>query len=244
VLKLSYAEAFRAPTFFEAFYESPNQRPNPGIRSESVRGAESSIEQRFGRHKILFGVYRTWWNDMMSIRPIEDGVYQYQNVSRIDNYGYNSRVEGAFGSFRYGASVTGAFTRRTTPDGRDPLPVSPQLFGNLRASYTLPGAWPTVALATSLVGKRPADRVLDGNFAPAPYAPISAEIRLTLSQRVPGVPGLSYRLATSYTTGTVAPYVAGPVQGYDPTVSAPGPAELTPVVRLVTFGTLQYDFSL
>ncbi len=244
VVKLSYAEAFRAPTFFEAFYESPNQRPNTGIKSESVRGVESSIEQRFGRHKLLFGVFRTWWSDMISIRPIEDGVYQYENVSRIDNYGYNGRVEGAMGAFRYGASVTGAYTRRTTPDGTDPLPVAPQLFGNLRGSYALPAPWPTIGLATTFVAKRPADRVLDGNFDPAPYAPASAEFRLTLSQLVPGVKGLSYRLASSITTGSVSPYVAGPTQGYAPSASARGPAELTPVIRFVTFGTLQYDLPL
>jgi outer membrane receptor for ferrienterochelin and colicins len=244
VLKLSYAEAFRAPTFFEAFYESPNQRPNPSIKSESVRGAETSIEQRFGRHKILFGVFRTWWSDMLSIRPIEDGVYQYENVSRIDNYGYNARAEGAFGSFRYGASITGAYTRRTTPDGSEPLPASPQLFGNVRAAYVLPGELPTVALAASFVGKSPADRVLDGNFNPAPYAPASVDLRLTLSQRVPGVEGLSYRIGASFHTGTVTPYVAGPTQGYDAADPNRGPAELTPIVRFTTFGTLQYDLPL
>ncbi len=245
-LKFSYSEAFRAPTFFEAFYSSPDQRPNPDIRSERVRGAESSIEQRFGRHKILFGAFRTWWSDMLQIRPIDNAVTQYENVSRIDNYGYNARTEGAIGSFRYGGSVTGAYTRRHTPDDVEPLPVAPQLFGNLRAAYILPGYWPTIALATTFVGKRPADRALDGNFNPTPYAPASAELRLTLSQRVPWIPGLSYRVATSVATGSVAPYVAGPTQGLsaDADLATRTPAQLTPVVRLVTFGTLQYDLPL
>ncbi|HSO30963.1 MAG TPA: TonB-dependent receptor [Labilithrix sp.] len=243
VMKVSYAEAFRAPTFYEAFYESPDQRANPSIHSESVRGIDASMEQRFGRHKLMIGAFRTWWNDMLTIRPAADGILQYENVARIDNYGYNARAEGAIGAFRYGGSVTGAYTRRSTPDGRDPLPVAPQLFGNLRASYILPGNWPTVALATTFVGKRPADRAFDGGFTPTPYAPASAELRLTLSQRVPGIPGLSYRVAGSVTTGSVAPYVAGPTQ----LVAADAPstaAQLTPVVRLVTFGTLQYDLPL
>lgn len=244
VLKVSYAEAFRAPTFYEAFYASPDQIPNPNIRSETVRGLESSIEQRLGRHKILFGVFRTWWSDMLSIRPVDDNVSQYENVSRIDNYGYNARTEGAVGAFRYGGSVTGAYTRRGTPKGTETLPVAPQLFGNLRASYTLPGYWPTVALATTFVGTRPADRALDGNFDPAPYAPASAELRLTLSQRVPGVPGLSYRVAGSFTTGSVVPYVAGPTQSFAADAETRGAAQLTQVVRLVTFATLQYDLPL
>jgi len=242
VLKVSYSEAFRAPTFYEAFYESPTQTPNPGVHSETVRGAESSVEQRFGRHKIMFGAFRTWWNDMMSLRPIGEDLYQYENVSRIDNYGYNGRIEGAAGAFRYGGSITGAYTRRVTPEGRDPLPVAPQLFGNARAAYILPGHLPTIGLAMTFVGKRPGDRALDGGFAPAPYAPASAEFRLTLSQQVPGVRGLSYRVGASMTTGRVVPYVAGPTQAADP--SSGVAAELAPTIRFVTFGTLQYDLPL
>jgi outer membrane receptor for ferrienterochelin and colicins len=245
VLKVIYAEAFRAPTFFEAYYTSPDQIPNPSIKSEYVRGLESTFEQRFGRNKFLFGVFRTQWSDMLSIETLASGQSQYQNVSQIDNYGYNARVEGAAGSFRYGASMVGAHTRRATPDGQEqPLPVAPQLFGNVRIAYSLPNALPTIALATTFVGRRPADRLLDGNFTPPPYAPPSAEIRLTISQQVPGVTGLSYRIAASYTTGSVVPYVAGPIQAYDPNGVARGPAELTHVVRLVAFGTLRYDFNL
>jgi outer membrane receptor protein involved in Fe transport len=245
VLKLIYAEAFRPPTFFEALYESPYQIGNPSIKSEYVRGVESSIEQRFGRNKILFGAFRTWWTDMLSIETLPSGISQYQNVSEIDNFGYNARVEGAIGSsFRYGASIVGAYTRRSSPDGSEPLPVAPQIFGNARVSYALPRSLPTVALAATFVGTRPADRILDGNFDPPPYAPASAEIRLTFSQDVPGVPGLSYRLGGSYTTGTVVPYVAGPIQGYDPSATVRGPAELTPTIRFVAFGTLRYDLPL
>ncbi len=244
VLKVIYAEAFRPPTFFEAYYSSPDQIPNPSIRSEYVRGVESTFEQRFGRNKVLFGVFRTRWSDMLSIETLPGGASQYQNVAQIDNYGYNARVEGVVGSFRYGASLVGAHTRRATPEGEQSLPVAPQLFGNVRIAYSLPNTLPTIALATTFVGRRPADRLLDGNFEPPPYAPGSAEIRLTISQKVPGVPGLSYRIGTSYTTGTVVPYVAGPIQAYDPSAIARGPAELTPVVRLVTFGTLRYDLNL
>ncbi len=244
VLKGIYAEAFRPPTFFEALYESPVQIPNPAIRSEYVRGVESTIEQRFGQNKVLFGVFRTWWSDMLSIETLPSGVSQYQNVSAIDNYGYNGRAEGAVGALRYGASIVGAYTRRTTPSGEDPLPVAPQFFGNARVSYAFSESLPTVALAMTFVGKRPADRILDGNFNPPPYAPGSAEIRLTLSQQILGIPGLSYRVATSYTTGDVVPYVAGPIQSYGTPAATNGPAELTPVTKLVVFGTLRYNLPL
>jgi outer membrane receptor for ferrienterochelin and colicins len=243
VFKLIYAEAFRPPTFFEALYSSPDQIPNPAIKSEYVRGAEATFEQRFGRNKILFGVFRTQWSDMLSIETLPSGVSQYQNVSKIENYGYNARVEGAVGSFRYGAAIVGAHTRREIPE-EQLLPVAPQVFGNARIAYALPGSLPVVALASTFVGPRPADRLLDGNFSPSPRAPASVELRLTVSQTVKAIPGLSYRIATSYTTGNVVPYVAGPIQAYDPSAPGRGPAELTPVVKLVTFGTLRYDVDL
>ena len=243
VFKISYAEAFRAPSFDQMYYVSNDRRPNPELQSEVVRGAETSIEQRFGRQKILFGGYRTWWSNMVGSRSIDDLHTQYENISRIDNWGYNGRLEGAIGNFRYGASVTGAHTRRTTPDGTSSLPVAPQLFGNARVSYVFPASWPTVALATTFVGPRPADRAYDGNFTPLPVAPASAELRLTLSQQVPHMRGLSYRITGSFATGSVSPYVAGPTQALDPTDPATA-AELTPVVRLTGFATLKYDLPL
>jgi outer membrane receptor for ferrienterochelin and colicins len=244
VLKLIYAEAFRAPTYFEALYTSPYQIANENIRSESVRGIESSFEQRFGRNTFLIGAFRTRWSDMLSIQTLESGLSQYQNISAVDSYGLNANVRGSFASFQYGASIVAAHTKRESPEGDQPLPAAPQLFGNARLSYSLPDALPTIALATTFVGRRPADRYLDGNFAPPPHAPGSAQLRLTLSQEVPGVPGLSYRVGGSYTTGDVVPYVAGPIQYYDANAPVRGPAELTHTIKLVGFATLRYDFSL
>jgi outer membrane receptor for ferrienterochelin and colicins len=245
VLKLIYAEAFRPPTFYEGLFTYPDEIPNPSIRSEYVRGIESTFEQRVGRNNFLVGVFRTRWSEMLSLEPTDSGLYQYQNSSDIENYGVNASVRGALDSFHYGASIVGAHTRRVTPDGEQPLPASPQVFGNARVSYSLPAPLPTIAFATTFVGRRPADRLLDGNFVPAPYAPSSVQLRLTLSQQVPAVPGLSYRVGGSYTTGDVVPYVAGPIQSYDdPESTAPGPAELTPVVKLVGFATLRYDLPL
>jgi outer membrane cobalamin receptor len=245
VAKVLYSEAFRAPTFYEAFYESPQQHPSPNIRSEVVRSLESTLEQRVGRHRFLMGVFRTWWSDMIELQQLGADSFQYQNTSAIDNYGYNARADGTIGQLRYGMSVTGAYTRRVEPSGdTHALAVAPQLFGNLRASYDLPDYWPTVAVASTLVGKRPADRAFDGNFATTPYAPASVEVRLTLSERVPGVPNLSYRIGASFVSASRNPYVVGPNQIFGPDVSPRPSAELVPINRFTTFGTLQYDLPL
>jgi outer membrane receptor for ferrienterochelin and colicins len=245
VAKVIYSEAFRAPTFYEAFYESPQQHPSPTIKSEVVRSLESTLEQRVGRHRFLMGVFRTWWSDMIELRELGADSFQYQNTSAIHNYGYNARADGAIGQLRYGMSVTGAYTRRVEPEGdTHALAVAPQLFGNVRASYDLPDYWPTVALASTFVGKRPADRAFDGNFGTMPYAPASVELRLTLSERFPGVPGLSYRIGASVVSASSSAYVAGPNQSIAPDVSPRPNAELAPINRFTTFGTLTYDLPL
>ena len=245
VLKLIYAEAFRPPTFFEALYSVASTKSNPSIKSEYVRGAEATFEQRFGRNKLLFGVFRTQWSDMLAIETLPSGVSQYQNVSEINNYGYNARLEGVVGALRYGASIVGAYTRREPDD--QPLPVAPQIFGNARLAYALPGSLPVVALATTSVGEpTPPTAFWTATSRHRRTHLPSAEIRLTLSQ-----PGSARCRAsrtgvsgTSYTTGSVVPYVAGPIQAYDPAATARGPAELTPVVKLLVFATLRYDVNL
>ena len=244
VARVIYSEAFRAPTFYEALYQSPQQEPNPRIGAEVVRSVEGSIEETFGAHRLLMGVFRSWWSDLISLETLADGNYQYQNVASIDNYGYNARADGTFGPFRYGLSITGAYTRSQGLAGQQPLPVAPQVFGNFRMSYRLPDDLPEVALATTFVGPRPADRAFDGGFATMPIAPPELQLRLTLSGRLPGVPNVSYRLSGNYVTAAVSPYVAGPTQGVDPSVTVRPNAELAPVNRLTVFATLQYDLPL
>lgn len=241
--KATYAEAFRAPTYYEAYYETADQVPSPNLRPEVVRGAEASLEQAFGTHKLLMGVFRTWWSDMVAFRFADDvGKYRYENVSAIDNAGYNARIEGSFGELRYGLSVTGAHSRKTTPDGTKPLPVAPQLFGNARVSYDLPGRLPIVALASQLVGPRLADRALDGGFPTLPVAPTQVRLRLTVSDTITYVPGLSYRVGVDFATASRSAYVAGPNQYLDANDPDRPSAQLAPVNRLTAFSTLQYEF--
>lgn len=245
VTKFIYSEAFRAPTFYESYYESAGQKQATNLRSETVRSVEASVEQAVGKHRFLFGVFRTWWSDLIGVVSIDDSTVQTQNIAKIDNWGFNARADGAFGDLRYGMSITEAHTDRSRPDGTDTqLPVAPQVFGNARLAYDLPGALPTVAVATTFVAKRPADRALDGNFATAPYAPASLDLRLTLSERVPGVPGLSYRIAADYVTAARSPYVAGPTQSADPTTSPGTNAALAPINRMTGFVTLRYELPL
>jgi outer membrane receptor protein involved in Fe transport len=246
-LKGIYSEAFRAPSYYEFYYAGAGQIANPSLQAEKERGVEASFEQKFGAHRILFGVFRSWWTDMIQLEQVSTaaGTYQYQNSSSIDNYGYNGMFDGRVGSFRYGGSVTGAYAQRSAAGGvTTPLTVAPSIYGNARVAYTLPGALPTLALAANLVGPRLADRALDGGFPTVPIAPLTVQIRATISGDVVAVRGLSYRLAWDYSTGSVVPYVAGPNQYEDPTMANRPLAELAPVNRMTAFATLRYTFAI
>jgi outer membrane receptor protein involved in Fe transport len=246
-LKGIYAEAFRAPSTYEATYVGQGDIANPNLKAETVRGVEGSFEQRVGPHRLTFGVFRSWWSNMVELNevsPAGGGTYQYQNSSSIDNYGYDAALEGRVGALSYGGSVTGAYTRRTDTAGMAPLTVAPQFFGNGRLAYDLGGKLPVLAIAGSLVGPRLADRALDGNFPTLPVAPTTLGLRATISGAVPVVKGLTYRVAWDYSTGSTVPYVAGPNQYEDPTVANRPNAQLAPVNRMTLFATLRYTFDI
>jgi outer membrane receptor protein involved in Fe transport len=242
IVKAIYAEAFRAPTYYEAYFQDANQIPGNGLHPETVRSAEASIEQRWGSHRIMFGVFRTWWSDMITLALADPtkNIYQYQNTASIDNVGYNGAFEGQTGDLRYGMSITGAWTRRNTPNGTQDLTVAPSLYGNARVSYDLPGNLPIVALAAAFTGPRLADRANDGGWPVTPQAPAQVQFRLTLSDRLPGTLPLSWRVGLAYATSGVSPYVAGPNQVYAAGQTG-NAAALAPVNRMSLFATLQYD---
>jgi hypothetical protein len=176
---------------------------------------------------------------MISLTLVDPSTFglAYRNASTITNYGFNTLFEGSAGAWAYGASVTGGYARRNSADGSVKLPVAPQMFGNARASYDLPGNWPTLALATSFVSSRLADRANDGNFPVTPIAPFSLTLRATVSGDLPKIVGLSYRLSFNYITAAHSPYVAGPLQQEDPTMPDRPPAALAPVNRLSSFAS-------
>jgi outer membrane receptor protein involved in Fe transport len=187
-------------------------------------------------------------------------VQQYDNLSSIDDIGINGSFEGsALGKdLRYGVNVTWAYARQTGPNPSIaapgapcpgsagapsatctlPLTVAPEFFGNARVSYDLPGAWPVIAVAVSLVGRRPTDGAFDEGWKPLPYAPTQVEVRPTISGAVPGVPGLSYRFMADYARAAVNPYLSGPVNAPTKAVQTP---ELIPVDQFRTTIGLQYD---
>jgi outer membrane receptor protein involved in Fe transport len=262
--KAIYSEAFRAPTWSET--DLANYRVAPSnLEPEKVRSVEGSVEQRFETQRVYFGLFRTWWKNLIAQGPLSAdeqsrlqrenrlpvfvpaGMVQYGNVASLDNYGLSASWDGSIprSSFFYGANLTEAFTRRQVGRDSQPLAIAPQLFGNARVAYVLGGYAPTVALAVSYVGPRPADRALVRGDA-IPYARALAQFRLTLTGKVPMVGGLSYRASAALATASQSAYTAGP--NIAPTYNGaaaftPPPLGFAPVDQFSAFVGLQYDFA-
>jgi outer membrane receptor for ferrienterochelin and colicins len=252
-LKLIYSQAFRAPSSYERKFEDIYALQAVNLRPEHEDSVEASFEQQFGAHRVLFGVFRTRWTDLVTSVVLTEEeiaaaqaagakvdssyVAQYRNADRIDNYGYNAAVQGSFltRQLRYGMTLTGAQSRRVVDGEAIPLAIAPSLYGNARVSYDLGGELPTLALAAQFAGRRPTD----GSFTPTPYAPPLLELRAAVTGPIPVVPGLSYRVTANYAFQSTGPYVIGPIQD-----SSYGTRpELNPVDRFRVGIGLQYAWA-
>jgi outer membrane receptor for ferrienterochelin and colicin len=266
-LKAIYAEAFRSPAFAETDYTSTVQLAAGHLNPERVRSVEGSVEQKIGGQRILFGVFRSWWRDMVEnhILSLDElsqaigqgevplnafGVAQFRNVARIDNWGLNGTLEGTSGGaqeLHYGLNATASIARRVEDGVSLPLTVAPAIFGNARIAYDIPGDWPTVAVAGHYLAKRPIDRAYDSSWPSGTIAPPQLELRGTISGPVPKVRGLSYRLTATWGLASRGAYVVGPEQVYLNVVQPGGvPAftypQLLPLDQFRTSVGLQYDF--
>ncbi|HEY6560464.1 MAG TPA: TonB-dependent receptor, partial [Polyangiaceae bacterium] len=261
--KAIYSEAFRAPTWSETSLANYRLAPASNLKPETVRSIEATVEQRFHTQRVFLSVFRSWWDNLIAVGPLSAqeqtrlqnegklplivplGLEQFRNVASIDNYGLSGSFDGSLaeGSLRYGISATEAFTRRKASALPEPLPAAPQFFGNLRIAYAPGGLIPTPALALSYIGSRLADRPLDTG-APIPEVSPMAQLRLTVTGKIPGVSGLSYRLSGAATTTSRGPYVAGPnltfTSGGAPLADAP-PLGFAPIDQFNAFVGLKYE---
>jgi hypothetical protein len=117
----------------------------------------------------------------------------------------------------------------------------PQQFGNARISYEFGGPYPTLALDTQFMSRRPTSRAYEKIFSAPPYANAQLRLRATVSGAVPVLTGVSYRLSGDYAFADHSAYIAGRPVDLAGDLSSIRP-ELVPVDQArVTIG-LQYDF--
>jgi len=261
IVKLSYSTAFRAPSWDETDSSTARRIKAKNLQPEHVRSVDLNVQHRFGAHRLVLGGFVSRWDDLVELAALSDAeaiaairagqtlvpltpgiqLTQYRNTSEVVNYGMNSGLEGSFaaGFVNYGFNLTGAIAEKSVDHGgKNRLPVAPQIFGNARLAVNLPSSWPTVAVATHLLGPRPAD-LSEGQFRPSPFAGTQVELRLILTGQVPAVKGLSYRALANYNFAERGAYVVGPVTSELPSQRTP---QLIPLDRFRTSVGLQYEF--
>ena len=255
--KLIYSEAFRAPTPEELNLVNPyNVLAAPTLTPEVARSAEAVIQQSFGSHRVLIGVFRSWWENMilrerLSQAELSAGqraglldsstltVFQFRNLAQIDNYGLNASYEGTArdGRLNFGANLTWGYARVQTPTGSRLMTVTPSVYGNARVSYDLGGRLPVVGLASQVTGRRLVDNAQDPGVVELKSAPPKLDARLTISGHLPHIANLQYRISADYAFTPNNPYVVG-VGGRNPNIT-----EVIPSNRATLLLGLQYDFS-
>jgi outer membrane receptor protein involved in Fe transport len=261
--KLIYAEAFRAPNPYEVDASGPTFIRAGAMPPERTRSYEATFEQRFGAHRLLAGVFRTEYHDIINLdlltadearaaylaglTPVPPSVNaplsQYRSDDQMVTHGFQVAADGDFLSRRlhYGATFTGALahTNSQETDLDERVKAAPQWFGNARVAYDFGDRLPTAALATTFAGNAASDRSYSGGSKRVTFAPPSLEVRATLTGQVPWVKGLSYRVIVSHQRHDATSFAVGPtmrpVTGFEAT-------PLTPTKRWNALVGLQYDF--
>jgi outer membrane receptor protein involved in Fe transport len=254
--KLIYSEAFRAPTPEELHLTNRYLvLASPDLRPETERSVEALLQQRLGSQRMVIGVFRTWWDNMVSREHLSQtelsagqraglldsstvSVFQFRNVARVDDYGFQASYEGSAWASRlnYGVNVTAAYSRVRGPQGTSLMTVTPSVYGNARVSYDAGGGLPVVGIASQMSGRRLADIGQDPGVVGLLYAAPMLDMRLTLSGPIPGVSSLQYRLVADYAFTTTNPYAVN-AGGSNENLT-----ELIPFTRSTLLLGVGYDF--
>ncbi|HWR71825.1 MAG TPA: TonB-dependent receptor [Nitrospirota bacterium] len=101
IFKLLYGTAFRAPTDYELYYYLNGvQKPNPGLKPETITTYELVYEQYIGRHlRGAASVFHYTIEDLISLTqdPI-DTLLVYQNIAKVETTGFELEQEGTWGN--------------------------------------------------------------------------------------------------------------------------------------------------
>jgi outer membrane receptor for ferrienterochelin and colicins len=252
-IRLSYAEAFRAPTAYELTEVDPTYRaPAPGLQPEIARTGELEWQQRIAWLSFSLRGFVSFYEGFIDNRSVTGPEFatalgngniastaELANVIRWDNLGTLRTIGGSL-SFTLrpteGLSLGGSLTITDTRRDEILIPLVPLWMGNARIAYTFAPDGATLALATTFAGRRIA--YADFETLATTEAGEQLDLRATFTSPLDAVPGLSMRVSFSYSVNPFLPYL----------LEAPNPDEpnarttLTPTPStFFGFMGLQYD---
>ncbi len=106
IVKINYAEAFRAPTAFERFSSSTVRLPNPDLKPELVKTAELTLSYQFDKSLVQATLFQSDLSDIIAAVLVDAGKNQNQNVgiAKIQGLQFNLKsdlLEGVNFNFNY-----------------------------------------------------------------------------------------------------------------------------------------------
>jgi outer membrane receptor protein involved in Fe transport len=212
-LRVSYNEAFRAPSVYEITEFDPTYRISPtNLRPETVRSAELEVQQRAWRVQLSLRGYATFYDGLIESRlataeevaaaadhlsPTVDPevVIVNDNIRSLHVFGGSLSAHLRLPSgFSLGGTVNAARTQ--TPEG-EAFQRMPLVFGNFRAGWQRGADGPSISLVGVFAGEREilqSFNPIDARLGPR------VDLRLTAAGPLSAVkaPGLRWRATLGF----------------------------------------------
>ena len=251
-IRMSYSEAFRAPSAYELSEFDPTYRLTPiSLKPEIVRSGEIEVMTRISRLTASLRGYYSLYSDLIEARPSTMQEFAAVAAGRLssaadpsvfivnDNIG-KLKVIGGSASLQArlpaGFMVAGTFNLARATDGDGVLyDRLPAWFGNLRAGWQSGEDGYSIMLSSVYSAKR---RVLQSANPTDFVIGNRLDFRLSVAGPIRAVDGLRWRLAAGV---EVNPYIPYAVAIHTDT---PSTYVLHPdAPRMFLFGGLQYQFA-
>jgi outer membrane receptor protein involved in Fe transport len=250
VLRLSYNEAFRAPSLYETTEFDPTYRVTPqSLRPEKVRSLESELQQRIGRLNLSLRGYLSSYQDFIDARTAtaEEVAASASRLSPtvdpalvlVNDNLTSLRVLGGSASAQFrspaglGLGATFNVARTSSPGQGDPERL-PRWYGNFRVGWE-PGEH---RASLVLIGAYAGDRRVMMAFDPTPYEVDGRlDLRLTAAGPLGQGPALSWRATIGFDVNPKLPYLIA-----NATDTAEGYVLQPHQPRLFGFLGLRYQF--
>lgn len=255
-VRLSYSEAFRAPSAYELGEVDGTYRIRAnGLGAEVSRTGELEWQQRMGWLSISLRGFIAFYEGFIQTRSatqdearaaIDSGeVASTADPSllvRWDNLGTLRSMGGSVAlSLRpvEGLSIATSITVADTRRDDMPVPLVPPWSANARVAYAFARDGATLAAAVSFTSRRLA--AADFETLRTYEVPEQAAFRATFTSPLPGAPGLSLRVLANYAVNPLTPALLDA-----PTPTAPDAAFALYPTTSTFFGSvgLSYDLSL
>jgi len=220
VVRLSYNEAFRAPSAYELTEFDPTYRITPShLDPETVRSAEAELSQRVWRLSFSLRGYASFYDDFIESRTATaDEVARYtdrlspsiapanivvnDNLTSLQVFGGSASAQLRLPrGFLLGGSLNVA--RARTSDGK-PYDRMPLAFGNFRAGWQSAEDGYSILLVGVFASSRP---ILNSALPTGRWLGRRLDLKLTAAGPMPRVRGLGWRASVGFDLNPQLPYM-------------------------------------